>query len=125
MSKTRQSLYFIVIALGLMYIFSLFIETEVTPCDARKQYLASEMKGKVNRKYIRQALKSFRKDTLVILENGTSVPSNHLAFYQEFYNAVAINDLIIKKKDSDSLFIYRNNALLKVYRSTFDCPENK
>ncbi len=125
MSKPRQSLYFILIALGSMYVFSLFIETEVTPCEAQKQYLASEMEGKVKQKYIKQALKSFRKDTLVVLENGTTVPSNYLSFYKEFYNVVVINDLIIKKKDSDSLFIYRNNALLKVYRPTFDCQENQ
>ena len=125
MSKPRQSLYFILIALGSMYVFSLFIETEVTPCEAQKQYLASEMEGKVKQKYIKQALKSFRKDTLVVLENGTTVPSNHLSFYKEFYNVVALNDLIIKKKDADSLFIYRNNVLLKVYCPTFDCPDNR
>lgn len=124
MSKTRQSLYFIVIALGLMYIFSLFIETEVNPCEAQTQYLALEIEGKVSRKYIHQALKSFRKDSLVVLENGTSFPNNHLSFYKEFYNAIALNDLIIKKKDADSLFIYRNNVLLKAYCPTFDCPEN-
>jgi hypothetical protein len=125
MSKPRQSLYFILIALGSMYVFSLFIETEVTPCEARKQYLASEMEGKVKQKYIKQPLKSFRKDTLVVLENGTTVPSNYLSFYKEFYNTVAVDDLIIKKKDVDSLFIYRNNMLLRAYRPTFDCPENR
>jgi cell division GTPase FtsZ len=125
MSKPRQSLYFILIALGSLYVFSLFIETEVTPCEARKQYLASEMEGKVKQKYIKQPLKSFRKDTLVVLENGTTVPSHYLSFYKEFYNTVSINDLIIKKRDSDSLLLYRNNRLLKAYRPTFDCPENQ
>lgn len=125
MSKPRQSLYFILIALGSLYVFSLFIETEVTPCEARKQYLASEMEGKVKQKYIKQPLKSFRKDTLVVLENGTTVPSHYLSFYKEFYNTVSINDLIITKRDSDSLFIYRNNVLLNAYRPTFDCLENR
>lgn len=125
MSKPCQSLYFILIALGLMYVFSLFIETEVTPCEAQTQYLALEIEGKVSRKYIHQALKSFRKDSLVVLENGTSFPNNHLSFYKEFYNAVALNDLIIKKKDTDRLFIYRNNVLLSAYRSTFNCPDNR
>lgn len=125
MSKPRQSLYFILTALSLMYVFSLFIETEVTPCDARKQYLALEMEGKVKQKYIKQVLKSFRKDSLVVLENGTTVPSNCLSFYKEFYKAIALNDLIIKRKDDDRLFVYRNNTLFKAYRPIFNCFDNR
>ncbi|MFN8349240.1 MAG: hypothetical protein U0X91_29840 [Spirosomataceae bacterium] len=122
MSKPRQSLFFIGIAIVAMYGFSLFIEAEAPPCEVQKLYTTSEIVGKVNRKYIKQALKSFRKDSLVVLENGTTVPGNGLSFYKEFYETVAINDSVVKKKDTDTLFVYRNNTLLKACLPAFDCP---
>lgn len=122
MSKSRQSLFFIGTAIVAMYTFSLFIETEAPPCEAQKQYTALEIVGKVNRKYIKQALKSFRKDSLVVLENGTTLPGNGLAFYKEFYETVAINDSVVKKKDADTLFVYRKNTLIKSCLPAFGCP---
>ena len=86
-----------------------------------KDYLASEMVGEVKQKYIKH--KSFRIDTVIVVESGVDLLKVDLPFYKEFYNIINVSDLVIKEKDSDRLFIYRNNSLLKVYKPNCDCFE--
>lgn len=120
MPKYKVSIILISVLLFIMSICSYFIQNEISPCDQKKYFMNELIEGKVTQKYVHQAKKSFLKDTIIVLESGLSL-SSKLSFSKALYFKVRINDSIVKKVNSDTLYLFRNDSLISIYHATFNC----